>query len=337
MSREGMYRMIPKNEKAKALYGILRSLQELCSLDASDTQATFRLSSGEDMLILQQVTEIDCFVYTSGKVIFGMSDPYKLALWEWSSTRYTSLDFATTFAPSLNATTRGANPTKAAIQIRTRSTAHQARAKKFAEKLGDNHAWTTRSHAACHKTIGTFELLESILLLTSMETVLFAQGVNRHFRTTITESPPLLRKVLLAPPLETTSSIQPRFNPLFIKPSFRRRVPIVHFKARDQNAAALSLQCWLAARHVEPRTPMVPVTSTVTSSGKPRLGRGEKCEVQWTFHDPGSACPSVPVWRGIVDGKVVLLGVKHMDHIVQEEYTMDDLLEMTDGPPGTWE
>ncbi|KAK5746938.1 hypothetical protein LTR17_000569 [Elasticomyces elasticus] len=79
------------------------------------------------------------------------------------------------------------------------------------------------------RVIGTFELLEQILLddEVSMQTVLFAQRVNTTFLATITNSKSLQRKLFFAPPSGTASHQgRPILNGLLVKKSVLDHLPL---------------------------------------------------------------------------------------------------------------
>ncbi|KAK5675927.1 hypothetical protein LTS10_011659 [Elasticomyces elasticus] len=68
-----------------------------------------------------------------------------------------------------------------------------------------------------------FELLEPILVDVDMETVFFAQSVNRSFASTIKHSRLLQQKLFLIPGEEKSNT---EINPLLIKTKFLERLPI---------------------------------------------------------------------------------------------------------------
>ncbi|KAK4887943.1 hypothetical protein LTR49_028911, partial [Elasticomyces elasticus] len=75
-----------------------------------------------------------------------------------------------------------------------------------------------------------FELLESILLDVDMETVFFAQFVNRSFTSTIRHSRLLQQKLFLIPGEDKSNT---EINPLLIKTKFLERLPIWwHYQTR---------------------------------------------------------------------------------------------------------
>ncbi|KAK3116261.1 hypothetical protein LTR53_003565 [Teratosphaeriaceae sp. CCFEE 6253] len=170
--------------------------------------------------------------------------------------------------------------------------------------------------------VDTVEMLESILLLTAMETVLVAQGVSKHFYDTIAASTQLQRKLFFDPSPVAAANEKPLANPLFAKASFRRHVQIIYGEAsgyQPWDRFFLNVKYGLV-----PVTPILPTASASMRPCKGNLGLHEECHLQWmlrrpVFTDiqqtalsalsPGSwrrmymTQPSFSVWRGITGEK----------------------------------
>ncbi|KAK4896100.1 hypothetical protein LTR27_005957 [Elasticomyces elasticus] len=80
----------------------------------------------------------------------------------------------------------------------------------------------------------TFRVLETILMNTPMETVLFAQRVNKIFRNTIAESDQLQGKLYLASRYCDHDRL-PILNPLFMKTSICHRLPFFLQTVNDRH------------------------------------------------------------------------------------------------------
>ena len=126
-----------------------------------------------------------------------------------------------------------------------------------------------------------FELLEKILLALPMQDVFRAQSVNRNFRSVISKSKPLQKKLWLLPDDDLGDLTMPTINPLLAKRHVLERLPIYI----DKNRKHLKYCFRVGRQHLAPRVPIVEKVRGAATSGRTM----PSYQIKWTIEMPAKS------------------------------------------------